>query len=307
MASSSAGDASASAEGLKGWQVTMISGSISGAVATLARQPIQRLKWIRQVDPGQPVPYGTVLRRTVQEGGVLGLFRGSTAGIVRNIPHSSLVYTIYPWWERNIKAALGGEARGGESSFGTRFFAGFATGFCATVATHPLDTIRVRISLTQGEAKLADILSDVGRQGGVRALYHGFAATMVGAGPRLALGFGVFETLKVELQKSDAYQRYPTACKAVFGYLAGLSGELLIYPLDTVRRRQQALGDGSPLARKSVGQAIMMVFRQEGLKGMYKGLALNLIKNPLATGVSLTVNDCVKDMLRPYRRRAEGR
>lgn len=71
----------------------------------------------------------------------------------------------------------------------------------------------------------------------------------------------------------------------------------------------------------------------------YKGLALNLIKNPLATGarspcgggrsgggsgggagglapsplfavcagVSLTVNDCVKDMLRPYRRRAEGR
>lgn len=211
MASSSAGDASASAEGLKGWQVTMISGSISGAVATLARQPIQRLKWIRQVDPGQPVPYGTVLRRTVQEGGVLGLFRGSTAGIVRNIPHSSLVYTIYPWWERNIKAALGGEARGGESSFGTRFFAGFATGFCATVATHPLDTIRVRISLTQGdawqrgaeggrrswlmspspallrpagEAKLADILSDVGRQGGVRALYHGFAATMVGAGPR---------------------------------------------------------------------------------------------------------------------------
>ncbi|EOD22264.1 hypothetical protein EMIHUDRAFT_207448 [Emiliania huxleyi CCMP1516] len=251
MASSSAGDASASAEGLKGWQVTMISGSISGAVATLARQPIQRLKWIRQVDPGQPVPYGTVLRRTVQEGGVLGLFRGSTAGIVRNIPHSSLVYTIYPWWERNIKAALGGEARGGESSFGTRFFAGFATGFCATVATHPLDTIRVRIS----EAKLADILSDVGRQGGVRALYHGFAATM-----------------------------------AVFGYLAGLSGELLIYPLDT------ALGDGSPLARKS---AIMMVFRQEGLKGMCDATPLD--------GVSLTVNDCVKDMLRPYRRRAEGR
>lgn len=80
--------------GLADWQVTMISGSISGAVATLARQPIQRLKWIRQVGPIEPVPYSVVLQRTLQEGGVLGLFRGSTAGIFRNIPHSSIVYTM---------------------------------------------------------------------------------------------------------------------------------------------------------------------------------------------------------------------
>jgi len=89
-----AAGAGPSSEGLLDWQVTMISGSVSGALATLARQPIQRLKWIRQVNPGVPVPYNIVLRRTLQEGGVLGLFRGSGAGIFRNIPHSSIVYTM---------------------------------------------------------------------------------------------------------------------------------------------------------------------------------------------------------------------
>lgn len=194
--------------------------------------------------------------------------------------------------------------RHGKSSFTTRFFAGFATGFCATVVTHPLDTLRVRISVTHGDATLGDVLAGVNQKGGVRALYHGFAATIVGAGPRLALGFGVFETLKADMQKTEVYQKYPTLCKAVFGYLAGMAGELLIYPLDTVRRRQQAYGDKTPLARRSVIGALAMLAREEGIRGMYKGLALNLIKNPIATGVSLTVNDTVKDLLKPYRRTA---
>lgn len=209
----------------------------------------------------------------------------------------------FPIWERNVRLVVEGDARA-KSSFTTRFFAGFATGFCATIVTHPLDTLRVRISVTHGDATLSDALAGVSQKGGVRALYHGFAATMVGAGPRLALGFGVFETLKADMHQSDIYRQYPTLCRAAFGYLAGLAGELLIYPLDTVRRRQQAMGDKTPLARRSVVGALAMLASQEGFRGMYKGLALNLIKNPIATGVSLTVNDTVKDWLKPYARKA---
>jgi hypothetical protein len=84
------------------WYDTTVSGALSGFAATYAKQPVQRLKWIRQVDAGAPVPYGTVLRRTLESDGVLGLFRGSLAAISRNVPHSALVYTIFPHFEQLV-------------------------------------------------------------------------------------------------------------------------------------------------------------------------------------------------------------
>ena len=154
------------------------------------------------------------------EDGVLGLFRGSVAGIMRNVPHSALVYTIYPQmeavvlsWQHGPQPATAsssapqkqqqqqqqaaGGAGGGKVAFSTRFVAGYVTTFSATLVTHPLDTLRVRLSVTHGEAASTPaMIRAVMETGGVRALYQGFGATLIGAGPRGALGFGVFETLK---------------------------------------------------------------------------------------------------------------
>ena len=216
-------------------QITSISGSVSGFAATFAKQPIQRLKWIRQVDSGAIVPYNELLRRTIAEDGFVGLFRGSVAGIMRNVPHSALVYTIYPQMEqvvltwqqrqqvatappqRQQQTGASGASSSGEAGpsqtaasavdgssepaakveFMTRFWAGYATLFFATLITHPLDTLRVRLSVTHGEAASTPaMIKAVVDTGGLRALYQGFGATLVGAGPRGALGFGVFETLK---------------------------------------------------------------------------------------------------------------
>ena len=69
-------------------------------------------------------------------------------------------------------ATPGGEPPMG--SFATRFWAGYATLFAATLFTHPLDTLRVRISVTQGEARVVDVASKMYAQGGIRALYGGF-------------------------------------------------------------------------------------------------------------------------------------
>jgi len=305
-------------------QITSMSGSISGFVATFAKQPIQRIKWIRQVDAGTPVPYSELLRRTLQADGMGGLFRGSVAGILRNVPHSALVYTLYPKWEAIVleqqrlasrgtlhsqqpqpsrhaahatEASNSATATSQKVGFSTRFWAGYATLFMATLVTHPLDTLRVRISVMHGEMSTPAMIKSILDTGGVRALYQGFSATLVGAGPRGAVGFGVFETLKDVSERYGVLSNQPTTRKLLFGYLAGLFSETAIYPLDTVRRRQQALGDASPFGRKNVLSALLLLARNEGIGGMFKGLSLNLIKNPIATAVSFTVNDVVKEFL----------
>ena len=73
------------------------------------------------------------------------------------------------------------------------------------------------------------------------------------------------------------------------GYLAGLLSESFIYPLDTVRRRQQALGAASPIEGWVLWLA-WPIYRVEGFLGLFKGISLNLVKNPIGTAISFTVN-----------------
>lgn len=74
---------------------------------------------------------------------------------------------------------------------------------------------------------------------GVSALYRGFSVTLIGAGPRGAIGFGIFETMKPWIAGVSFFQDNAGAGKFICGYVAGLLSEVVTYPLDTIRRRQQ--------------------------------------------------------------------
>ena len=68
-------------------------------------------------------------------------------------------------------------------------------------------------------------------------------------------------------------------------------------PSASLRRRQQALGNATELSRMGSFSAIYHLAQSEGVAGMYKGLILNLIKNPIATAVSFAVNDLIRERL----------
>ena len=82
--------------------ITTASGALSGFAATFAKQPIQRVKWIRQVGEGRPIPYRTILTDTLHKLGFRGFFNGSMAAVYRNVPHSTISFTLYPKFERYV-------------------------------------------------------------------------------------------------------------------------------------------------------------------------------------------------------------
>ena len=277
---------------------------MSGVAATFAKQPVQRLKWITQTTEGTATrSYVSVMQETWARQGMRGFFSGSMAAIYRNVPHSTLTYTIYPHAETLTLGLQGAlfrkHDRENKATFWTRFWAGWGTLFVATVFTHPLDTLRVRMSVHIDSAKAGALKSAhaMYQKEGISSFYYGFLPTLVGAGPRGAFGFGIFETLKPICRQNEYLQSRPTLSKFLCGYLAGVVSEFFIYPLDTIRRRQQALGDKSKIARSGIGSALFSIARSEGFLGLFKGLPLNLIKNPVATAVSFAVNDLVKEGL----------
>ena len=55
------------------------------------------------------------------------------------------------------------------------------------------------------------------------------------------------------------------------------------------------MGDASKISRASVLEALRHIHRVQGMRGMFRGISLNLVKNPVATAVSFAVNDFVKE------------
>ena len=100
-------------------QITSCSGTVSGFAATLAKQPIQRVKWIRQTSETTR-PYVTIARETLAKQGYRGFFAGSAAAVYRNVPHSVLVYTLYPHCSGATRRLYGTP----EECFWSRFAAG---------------------------------------------------------------------------------------------------------------------------------------------------------------------------------------
>eukprot|EP00929_Paragymnodinium_shiwhaense_P078220 TRINITY_DN40508_c0_g1_i1.p1 TRINITY_DN40508_c0_g1~~TRINITY_DN40508_c0_g1_i1.p1 ORF type:complete len:176 (-),score=21.44 TRINITY_DN40508_c0_g1_i1:173-700(-) len=169
----------------------------------------------------------------------------------------------------------------------------------ATLVSHPMDTLRVRVSVdTSRDGIRYHVLArSVWETEGIRGLYRGLLPTLWGAGPRVAVGFSIFETLKNEYG-GELRDSSPRLHKFLCGYVAGFWAEFAVYPLDTIRRRLQASGRKSEVAALGTLQGIAHIWRNEGLaRGVFKGISMNLLKGPVATAVSFSVNDLVKEAL----------
>ena len=72
-----------------------------------------------------------------------------------------------------------------------------------------------------------------------------------------------------EWQRSESAQwlrpaMSPAVSKFLCGYAAGLMSEFFIYPLDTIRRRQQALGSATTISSSGVSQSVSQSLTQAG-------------------------------------------
>ena len=109
--------------------------------------------------------------------------------------------------------------------------------------------------------------------------------------------------------KSDLLHenRLPTLAKFGCSYFAASIAQSFTYPLDTVRRRMQTEGfvssrssaSATPPAQiyTSILGTARHIMQQEGWRGLYKGLSVNWLRSPIATGISLTAYDTFKELL----------
>ncbi|CAK0882428.1 unnamed protein product [Prorocentrum cordatum] len=291
----------------------LAAGAGAGVVSKTATAPLDRIRILFQVDRRRAFTLtGFVLKgaRIVRTEGVLGLWRGNLAVVLRAMPYAGLQFASFnqyyalllplPVFNSQEKAA--------------RFCAGAAAGATATVLTYPLDFLRAQMAVSASSLSMREVHSsyvvaaqEIVRDEGFSALYTGIRPTLLGIVPNAGMSFMVFETLKPWIQTEVLGLRsesdMPMSWRFLAGGCAGFLAQSASYPLNVVRRRMQVQGlmeiEGMAQPRySSVGQALLTILRTEGLvRGLYKGGSLTLVKGPLSTATGFAANDYLKSLL----------
>ena len=292
---------------------SFISGGVAGAISKTVIAPGDRVKIIYQVDPNRKFSLPSALKtgkKIVQHGGILGLWCGNGATMMRVVPYASVTYATFDRYRMIFNYLLlhHSDCRRTDNpqlSVLSRFVSGALAGATATACTYPLDMMRARFAAhwdgkNPRYPSYYAAFQEITAVEGWRALYNGLRPTLVGIMPYVGTSFCCFETFKhylIVFQHLNNDREIPMSQRLVAGGLAGLIGQSSTYPLDIVRRRMQV----TPHKYKSLLHALSEISKTEGIKkGLYKGLSMNWIKGPIAVATSFTVNDHVKLRIRNY-------
>ncbi|KAJ3487450.1 hypothetical protein NLI96_g3529 [Meripilus lineatus] len=132
-------------------------------------------------------------------------------------------------------------------------------------------------------------------EGGVRALYRGLVPTAMGVAPYVGINFAAYETLRGIITPPG---KSSVARKLTCGALAGSISQTLTYPFDVLRRKMQVRGMGAlGIQYNGALDALRVIVRTEGFKGLYRGLWPNLLKVAPSIATSFFTYELVKDFL----------
>lgn len=276
-------------------------GGASAAISKTVAAPIERVKLLLQ-NQGESAsitkPYKGIIDvfvRVPQEQGVLSLWRGNMANVIRYFPTQALNFMFKDFYKQYLErprsagfwpCLLGNMASGG------------AAGATSLLVVYPLDFARTRLAVDVGKGSnreftgtLDVILKTAKSSGwGRGGVYNGFVVSCIGIIFYRGAYFGLYDTFA----ENDAVKKGGFATKFALGYSVTVTAGLLSYPLDTIRRRMMMTSGKHAGKYKSSIDCGRKVLQQEGVSAMYKGAGSNILRG-LAGALVLVGFDYTKN------------
>ncbi|BBN01553.1 solute carrier family 25 (mitochondrial folate transporter), member 32 [Marchantia polymorpha subsp. ruderalis] len=163
--------------------------------------------------------------------------------------------------------------------------AGAVAGFATVVSLHPLDIVRTRFQVNDGRnasipsyKSTIHALSTIGRIEGLRGLYAGLTPALIGSSVSWGAYFLFYSNAKARYQGMVNGELGPVL-HLISAVEAGSLVCLVTNPLWLVKTRLQlqAPGHGTQKPYTGVADALRSIVREEGLRGLYKGLGPGLL------------------------------
>ncbi|KAF7559224.1 hypothetical protein G7046_g4946 [Stylonectria norvegica] len=284
-------------------------GGVSAAVSKTAAAPIERVKLLIQ-NQDEMLKTGRLshkyagiadcFRRTTADEGVMALWRGNTANVIRYFPTQALNFAF----RDKFKALFGykKERDGYAMWMAGNLASGGAAGATSLLFVYSLDYARTRLANDAKNAKsggdrqfngLVDVYRKTLASDGIAGLYRGFMPSVAGIIVYRGLYFGMYDSLKpVVLTGSLANNFFASF---ILGWVVTTGAGIASYPLDTIRRRMM-MTSGEAVKYKNTLDAARQIVAKEGVKSLFKGAGANILRGVAGAGV-LSIYDKLQLLL----------
>ncbi|KFA60520.1 hypothetical protein S40285_07874 [Stachybotrys chlorohalonatus IBT 40285] len=259
----------------------LAAGGFGGVCAVVVGHPFDLVKVrLQTAERGVYSSAVDVVRRSVARDGLRrGLYAGVSAPLVGVTP----MFAVSFWGYDLGKQLVGNVSTVGPDGFSIAQIsaAGFFSAIPMTAITAPFERVKVILQV-QGQKQLApgekhkyngglDVVRQLYREGGLRSVFRGSAATLARDGPGSAAYFAAYEYIKRTLSPKDPVTGKPTGQLSLMavtcaGAAAGVAMWIPVFPVDTVKSRLQT-AEGNV----TLGGTIRELYGKGGYKAFFPG------------------------------------
>lgn len=274
-------------------------GGVAAGISKTAAAPIERVKLMVQnqdemLKSGRLTsPYKGVLdctRRVMAEEGVIALWRGNLANVIRYFPTQALNFAFKDFFKNLFNFRK--EKDGYFKWFLGNMASGGLAGASSLCFVYSLDYARTRLANDAKAAKkgvgdrqfngLIDVYTKTWKSDGLAGLYRGFMVSVTGIIVYRGCYFGFYDSLKPVLLTGKLNDSF--IASFMLGWAVTIAAGLTSYPLDTVRRRMM-MTSGEAVKYRSSFHAAQVIFAQEGVRSFFKGAGANILRGIAGAGV----------------------
>ncbi|KAH7261426.1 mitochondrial carrier domain-containing protein [Fusarium redolens] len=276
-ADSKAGASSGLAQQLRAFAA----GGFGGLCAVVVGHPFDLVKVrLQTAERGVYSSAVDVVRKSIARDGLRrGLYAGVSAPLVGVTPMFAVSFWGYDLGKQIVRGV--GEVPAEGLTIAQISTAGFISAIPMTAITAPFERIKVILQV-QGQKQLApgekpkynggvDVVRQLYKEGGIRSVFRGSAATLARDGPGSAAYFAAYEYIKRKMTPVDPLTGKPSGQLSLSaitcaGAAAGVAMWIPVFPIDTVKSRLQT-SEGNV----SVGSIVRELYGKGGVKAFFPG------------------------------------
>ncbi|ROV97400.1 hypothetical protein VMCG_06925 [Cytospora schulzeri] len=295
--------------GMPPFVADFLMGGVSAAVSKTAAAPIERIKLLIQNQDEMMKQgrlshkysgIGDCFKRTAADEGVMSLWRGNTANVIRYFPTQALNFAFRDKFKKmfNFKKDVDGYWKWMAGNLAS----GGAAGATSLAFVYSLDYARTRLANDAKSSKgtgerqfngLVDVYRKTLASDGIAGLYRGFGPSVAGIIVYRGLYFGLYDSIKPVLLVGTLANSF--FASFALGWCVTTAAGIASYPLDTVRRRMM-MTSGQAVKYASSFDAFKQIVAKEGVKSLFKGAGANILRGVAGAGV-LSIYDQLQLLL----------